>query len=237
MAKTHGNSPRYGIYYSPRRECPLFSLGSLWLGRDAASGQGLDPGLSNGLGRDEWMRSTASPRRYGFHATLKPPFRLADGTTFDDLRSAVRSLAANTPSFEAPPLQVDKLGHFLALTLSEPSQDFSRFADACVTEFDRFRAPATEQERALRLHDSLTPREREHVHRWGYPYVFDTWKFHMSLTGSLPTESLLHLERILSRRFASVCGCPFVVDSVCIFHEMSPGTPFHLIERVNLRSQ
>lgn len=236
-SQASADTSRYGIYFCPRQESPLFALGSQWLGRDALTGKDIDPELTNGLGRDEWRRATGSPRRYGFHATLKPPFRLAQGAAFDQLRTSVHTFAARHASFKAPPLQVGTLGHFLALTLADASQEFSHLADACVTEFDNFRAPATEHEIALRVRDSMPQREREHVFRWGYPYVFDTWKFHMSLTGSLAAELLPYMERILKQRFASVCGQPFVVDSICIFHEPSPGSPFLLVDRAKLGSR
>jgi len=227
---------RYAIYFSQKQECDLFRLGSQWLGRNAIVGENLDPALSNGLSREEWRTATDSPRRYGFHATLKPPFRLVQGTTYDELRSAVHNFAANYRSFEAPPLTVGTLGRFIALTLSEPSAEFSDLAAACVRTFHRFRAPATEEELAIRLRDTMNDQEREYLLRWGYPYVLDTWKFHMSLTGSLPKEKLSPLEKVLTQRFAPVCRQGFPVDSICIFREPAPGNPFRLIERADLRS-
>ncbi len=182
------------------------------------------------------MRVTDSPRRYGFHATLKPPFRLADDASFEDLQAALREFALRHHSFYAPHLALGALGRFLALTLSAASEDFSNLAADSVSEFDRFRAPATEEETTQRLRGSLTVREREHVLQWGYPYVFDTWKFHMSLTSSMHTESLSLFEPYLRERFTPACEKPLFVDSVCIFHEPYPGALFHLIDRASLRS-
>lgn len=236
LHRVHRTS-RYGIYFSPRPQTGLYELGSQWLGRDATSGEELDPALSNGLRSEEWRRATESPRRYGFHATLKPPFRLAEGTAYLDLLAAAYAFAERHPSFETPGLKVGRLGRFLALTLTEPSADLCMLADECVTEFDRFRALPTEQEMAVRLHDSLTEREREHVHRWGYPYVFDTWKFHMSLTGPLSPDILPTIESALTKRFAPVCGRSILVDSICIFHQPSPGNAFQLVEQIDLRAR
>jgi hypothetical protein len=139
--------------------------------RDTATGESLDPDLPRDIARDEWQRLTESPRRYGFHATLKPPFRLAENTTFAGLKAAVRDFAGRHESFAAPPLGVAKLGNFLALTLSEPSPEFASLAADSVEEFDRFRAPASEQELAQRLDGSLSSHRREHVLRWGCPYA------------------------------------------------------------------
>jgi len=236
MQELNGNTSRYAIYFSPGTGAPLYRLGSRWLGRDASTGESLDPDLPGDIAREEWLRVTESPRRYGFHATLKPPFRLAENTTFGGLQAALRDFAGRHESFAAPPLGVAKLGNFLALTLSEPSAEFASLAADSVEEFDRFRAPATEQELAQRLGGSLPSRLREHVLRWGYPYVFDTWKFHMSLTCTLTEPSLPPLEWYLRHRFAPVYDQPLLVDSVCIFHEPSPGAAFRLVERAHLRS-
>lgn len=236
MSEANGSAVRYGIYFAPSAGSRLHVLGSRWLGRDAITGEALDPGLTDSILHDDWLRATESPRRYGFHATLKPPFRLAEGASFEDLRAALRDFAASHASFEAPPLAVGALGHFLALTLSKPSEKFSGLAADSVRGFERFRAPATEQELAQRLKDSLSAREREYVMRWGYPYVFETWKFHMSLTGSLPKEALPPLAEHLRGRFAMASREPLLVDSVCIFHEPSPGAPLRVVDRAALRS-
>lgn len=228
---------RYAIYFSPRPGTALHERGSRWLGRDAVDGRALAPPIWNGdpLG-ESWEAATESPRRYGFHATLKPPFRLAEGVTCERLLTAVATFAGRLRSFVAPPLQVSRLGRFLALTLSESSPEFSQLAADCVSEFDALRAPATQAEIRSRLHGSMTETERAHLHRWGYPYVFDTWRFHMSLTGSLPGEMLDPFARHLAAEFAGVCGEPVPVDSISVFHEPAPGQPLRVIAQLDLRS-
>ncbi len=236
FSQLNGSAARYGIYFSPGPATPLHRLGSQWLGRDAVTGQALDPQLPAELPHENWLRATESPRRYGFHATLKPPFRLAEGASFEDLQTALHEFAAQHEAFQAPMLAVGKLGRFLALILAEPSSQFSQLAAASVGAFEKFRAPATEKELEQRLRDSLSPRERQHVMRWGYPYVFDAWRFHMSLTGSLAPDALPPLEEHLRQRFASFVCEPLLVDSVCLFYEPSPGAPFRVVDRATLRS-
>jgi putative phosphonate metabolism protein len=236
MPNLSGNTSRYAIYFCPSPSAPLYGQGSRWLGRDAATGAEFDPDLPDHIQYKEWLRAIESPRRYGFHATLKPPFRLAEDATYENLQAALHEFAKRHDRFYAPSLRIGTLGRFLALTLSTPSEEFCNLAAKCVSEFDHFRLPSTEAELAQRLRDSLSPREREYVLRWGYPYVLNTWQFHMSLTGPLLPEALPPLEQYLRQRFASVCGEALLVDSVCIFHESHPGAPFHLLDRVYLRS-
>jgi putative phosphonate metabolism protein len=236
MAQQNGNSGRYGIYFSPAPGALLHEQGSRWLGRDAVTGEVLDPDLPHDLSPDSWRDATESPRRYGLHATLKPPFRLAKGFRFEDLHTALHEFAGAHDRFDAPSLKVGTLGRFLALTLSEPCQGFVDLAADCVSGFDRFRAPAAKEEIEKRLNGRLSAREREHVLRWGYPYVFDTWKFHISLTGPMAAHCLPFFEQHLRERFSVVNQRALPVDSVSIFHEPHAGAPFRIVDRANLRS-
>jgi putative phosphonate metabolism protein len=236
MPECNRSEARYGIYFAPGTGAALHEAGSCWLGRDAVDGRTLDPRLPAEMQYEPWRRATESPRRYGFHATLKPPFRLAEGATLEELRAALRDFAGKHKAFQAPALKVAKLGRFIALTLAEPDGMLSQLASESVRVFEPFRAPATEQELALRMHNSLSPRERQHVMRWGYPYVFDAWKFHMSLTGPLSPPELPPLETHLRERFEPFSQQPLRVDSVSIFYEPQPGAPFRLIDRVALEA-
>lgn len=222
---------RYGIYYCPGEDSELYRTASNWLGRDAAAGIELDPTLPAGIDLDEWRCNTESPRRYGFHATLKAPFRLAEDFGEADLFSAVEDYANRRVRFEESAPTVSLLGRFLALTLESPSRRLHEIADDCVRDFDRFRAAATEEELANRLRGRYSDRERGHIHRWGYPYVFDTWKFHMTLTNSLPEEVIGRYRKALGSYFNGICAQPLVFDSICIFSEEEPGAPFILKRR------
>jgi putative phosphonate metabolism protein len=236
MPESNPDTSRYGIYFCPRSETHLHRLGSHWLGRDVTTCATLDPDLSDPIRREDWLRVTDTPRRYGFHATLKPPFRLAEGITVEDLQAALRDVARRHDRFETPRLGVRAIARFLALTLSEANEDLQRLAADSVSEFERFRAPSTELELAQRMTDSLSPRERAHVLLWGYPYVFDTWKFHMTLTSPLSPELIALFEPYLRDRFVSACEGPLLVDSICIVHQPSPEASFYLLDRVSLRS-
>jgi Protein of unknown function (DUF1045) len=168
MPESNPNTSRYAIYFCPGSGAFLHRLGSHWLGRDATTCATLDPDVPDHIRRKNWLRATENPRRYGFHATLKPPFRLAENVTLEDLQAALRDFAQRRDSFEAPRFGVRAIAQFLALTLSAASEDLQSPAADSVSEFERFRAPATEMELAQRMSDSLSPRERAHVLQWGY---------------------------------------------------------------------
>ena len=86
---------RFAVYFAPAPDTPLWDFGTSWLGRDPERDIDLPrpdlPGLEDG----DIARISASPRRYGFHGTLKPPFGLADGQDAEALYAAVAAFAAS----------------------------------------------------------------------------------------------------------------------------------------------
>ncbi|MEM6896422.1 MAG: DUF1045 domain-containing protein [Pseudomonadota bacterium] len=168
---------RYALYFTaPGHE--LAKVGAAWLGWDIAGGAEVAQGAEVS---PAW---TATPRRYGFHGTLKPPFHLAAGKTAEALTEASAALARRHARIGLGTLAVTQLGGFLALTTQEVS-GIARLAGALVTELDEFRAPPSEAELERRRKAGLTARQDEYLQAWGYPYVLDEFRFHMTLTGRL----------------------------------------------------
>ena len=128
---------------------------------------------------------TADPRLYGFHGTLKAPIALADGVTERDLLAAAGNFAVGRRSVIVPSMTLACMSGFMALVPSQPSAELQDLADSCVIEFDEFRQPADEAELARRRAAGLSPRQEELLLRWGYPYVLEEWRFHLTLTGRI----------------------------------------------------
>jgi len=225
---------RYAIYFFPDPQSLLARLGQDWLGRsvEAATDEG-QPSLEFGPGlpSDIWREVTAMPRTYGFHATLKAPFRLAAGESRETLEQAATKLASGLVPFALPPLQVTALGGFLALCLGEPSIEMDVLADRCVMDLDRFRAPLTAAERSKRRPERLTVRQREHLDRWGYPYAGEDFFFHMTLTGSLPEEVRDKVAPILQHLMAPLGQTTHRVDRLSLFYQSRPGAPFVMVRQ------
>jgi putative phosphonate metabolism protein len=225
-----GPDARVAVYYAPQPDDPLSIDAATWLGRDPASAAALpQPAIAN------IAEVTAEPRLYGFHATLKPPMRLACGYQWSDLVAATRSLADRIAPFALPPLSVQNLFGFLALRETAPSEPLQALADACVEQFDRFRAPPSDAELARRRRASLTPRQQEMLLRWGYPYVFDTWFFHMTLTRQLSIDErrlIMPAAEAFFMRAVTVARC---VSDLCLFVQPAPGEPFVIRQRLMLR--
>ena len=226
------SAARYAIYYAPPPESPLWRFGSDVLGYDAATGATRPPLAPEGFSAEEWLRLTAQPRRYGFHATLKAPFRLAEGATEDDLVAAGRSFARKRRAFDLPDLAVAALETFAALTTREPSEPLSALSAACVEAFEPFRAPHSPEELARRRSAALTEAQQANLERWGYPYVFDEFRFHMTLTGSLPEPLVPRAVEGLARLYAEHVGAAAsTVNAVTLYVEESPEEGFRIVDR------
>jgi putative phosphonate metabolism protein len=219
---------RHAVYYTPPPGA-LADFGASWLGWDVAQGARA-PRTLDVEGAEE---ITATPRRYGFHATLKPPFRLAPGRTVADLRTAVAEVAAVTPPITGARLHLERLGPFLALVPASEHAPFSRLADAMVRELDAFRLPPSDAEVARRRAAGLTPAQDAHLLRWGYPYVFDEFRFHMTLSGKLDPATAARVEAALAPVLAEVVPYPFAITDVTLAGEDEDGY-FHELHRYTL---
>jgi hypothetical protein len=221
---------RVALYYAPALDDPLSDRAANWLGRDPETdARRPQPELPN------IEAITADPRLYGFHATLKPPMRLREGTRWDDVMAAVERIAGGVPAFDMPPLAVADLHGFLALREAVPSPELQGFADLCVAALDAFRQPPDEAELARRRRGGLSPACEAMLVQWGYPYVFATWFFHMTLTRRLrPEEHAIYLPAARAH-FADVLPLPRRAADLCVFTQRAPGAAFTIAQRVPLR--
>jgi putative phosphonate metabolism protein len=223
---------RYAIYFCPATGTALHRFGTSWLGRDPAiEGPEIAP---EGLPADEWRRITLDARRYGFHATLKPPFALASGSSRIDLVLAVTELARTLRAVQLPPLQLAIIDRFLALTPRVEQPQISALAERCVVGLDRFRRPAQPEELARRRRAKLTPRQDDLLKKYGYSYVLEEFRFHMTLTDRLDDITAGAVRRLLEPRLESALAEPARIIDLCLFEEAGSGAPFVLTERFPL---
>ncbi len=215
---------RAAVYYAPEPEDPLWAAGCDWLGRDPASGR-VYPAADR-------ERVTAEPRLYGFHATLKPPMRLAH--PWHALVDDAAALASRLAPFDLPRLALADISGFLALRESAPCPALQALADACVTELDAHRQAADAAEIARRRQSGLTPEQDAMLLDWGYPYVLSTWRFHMTLTRRLAPAEHAAIRPAAEAHFAAACTAPRRVASICLFTQAAPGAAFLLAERLPL---
>lgn len=223
---------RYAVYLAPPCDSVLWRFGSAVVGYDADSGLECAPPDLAGFVAEDWRTLTEEPRRYGFHGTLKAPFRLADGVDEADLIEALSAFAAGHHGFELPPLEVRQLGSFIALVPSAPVPSLLDMAACAVEDLDGLRAPLTEAEIARRRPERLSARQQAYLHRFGYPYVHEEFRFHMTLTGPLEEQALGHAANALADAFlASGAHLPLMMDGVALFAQPAAGERFRIIHR------
>lgn len=224
---------RYAIYFAPDRQSRLWAFGSSVVGIDAETGQDVRQPAIAGLSAADFSDRTADPRRYGFHATLKPPFSLAEGMSVDELLAAVHAFALTRAPFTVPQLDVMAIGAFLALVPSAPSPELHALADDCVRSFDGFRAPLDPADRLRRLKSPLTPRQIAYLDTWGYPYVFEEFRFHMTLTGRLHHDERDTARLALAALYRGIAE-PMPVGAIAVFQQSARDQRFQVLTRIPL---
>src|SRR5690606_14670812 len=205
---------------------PLSARAAQWLGRDPAGLNGTVPCDIGGLTAARRAGMCASASRYGFHATLKAPMELAPGRSPAELVPAVDAFARSRAPVTIGKLKIAALGGFLALVPVEQSDELTRFAMDCVTAFEPFRAPLDDASRSRRLDAQLSARQAELLEAYGYPYVAEEFRFHMTLTDSLSPTDQTEAWRAAALWFEPLLEQAYTIDRLVLFHEQAPGRPF-----------
>lgn len=225
------SAARYAIYWTPRADTPLAAFGRAWLGRDVETGAVTAPPTSSDLVEQSWRVAIADAALYGFHATLKPPFRLAAGHDVATLEAAAHALAATACRPLKLRLKLAELDGFLALVPVGSRAEIGELAARCVAGLDMFRASADATELARRRAAGLTHAQESLLQRWGYPYVMDEFRFHMTLTRRLAPQARSLFRRVLEPLALDACAEPAEISELCLFEQASPGAPFMLRRR------
>lgn len=221
--------PRYAIYFAAGADGALSRFGAELLGYDARTGEEVPfPREALQIAPD-WHDLTTDPRKYGFHATLKAPMALASGRTEAELMAGCATFAGQSRTIPAIRPVVDTISGFIAVIPAEPVDALQQLAADCVHEFDCFRAVLTAEDRARRKPEKLTERQRDYLDRWGYPYVMEEFRFHMTLTGRLDAERRGPILEMLRARFASLRLGALAIDRLALFKQDEAKGRFRII--------
>ena len=235
------DEPRYAIYFVPPADSALYRFGAGFLGYDCYTGESLPHPQDIALTASEWDALTREARKYGFHATLKAPFRLLPPFSEADLTAELERFAAIPRTLPAIKPIVRSLAGFIAVVADTPtvadtpSMDLNRLAADAVMAFDRFRRPLDLHEREQRLGAGLSERQTDNLDRWGYPYVFDDFRFHMTLTGPLDALRRGTILALLQARFNEIDGAHVLpVGQLALLRQEGRTTPFRLLAQAEL---
>jgi len=218
---------RYALYWAPASASPWWHFGAHWLGRDEVRDCLLPQPAIAGLAPARQAELTARPRRYSFHATLKAPFRLRSGCSESDLMRAVRTLAAAHAPLPLAPWSIVHWHGFVALRPQAHSAALDALARAAVLDLEPLRAAPAAAELERRRPACRSPRERALLAQYGYPYVLDRFRFHITLSDRCDppcAQLLLQAANIACRRIEA--GTPLRLDRVALFIEPAPDAPW-----------
>jgi putative phosphonate metabolism protein len=230
--------PRYALYFAPAPLSPLQVFGARVLGYDPATGRNAShyPTIVDQV--PNWQLLARDPARYGFHATFKAPFELAPLRTEAELLSEVERAAWQWDTIDLGALAVGKISNFIALVPCQTPTGLSEFAQALVEHFDSFRAPTSDADRARRRPGRLTSRQRAYLDRWGYPFVLDEFRFHMTLAGPIKPQQIDFVRDSLERVFKTEVAdwdAPVMIDALSVFKQPRRDGPFHVLSRHPLK--
>lgn len=221
--------PRYAIYFAASADSALSRFGAGLLGYDAHTGHEL-PFPDDALRMpSDWSDITSDPRKYGFHATLKAPMTLARGSTEAELIAACATFAGKARPIPAIRPIIDSISGFIAVIPAEPVGDLQQLAADCVRDFDGFREALTAEDRARRKPERLGERQRDYLDRWGYPYVMEEFRFHMTLTGRLDAERRGPILEMLRGRFAALGLDALAIDRIALFKQDDAKAKFRIV--------
>jgi putative phosphonate metabolism protein len=228
---------RYALYFAPESTSALWRFGSRTIGYDAVTGEQVPPVAPQGLGWQglhamDWADATADPRKYGFHATLKAPFELSSEHSESELIDSLDAFARRATPLLRLDLEVRALGAFIAIVPQAANTALQALAFRVVADFEPFRAPLGEKDRARRLASPLTERQILLLDRYGYPYVDEEFRFHMTLTGKLAADRVEPVRAALAAAFAAeVPDASIALDTIALYHQKDRASPFRIIAR------
>ncbi|MBC3862776.1 DUF1045 domain-containing protein [Undibacterium jejuense] len=221
---------RYALYFAPEQDSKWWHAGCQWLGRDPETSDSIEQIRIPSVLPNVLQNLTKDARRYGFHATLKAPFRLAPGHQVEDLEMALRAFCRRQQATEVPSPQLEWMGDFLAIRPVGDTSLLNQLAMQCVSQFDHLRAALKPEELARRQQQQLSARQLRLLQHWGYPYTAEEYRFHMTITDSLNnTDSVDAMLKAAGRHFD--IGEPLVIRSIALFHEAHPGENLRLLRR------
>jgi len=229
------NQLRYALYLAPPPESDLWRFGCDVIGRDALAGAHRDGFALEGYSPGAWRSMTSEPRRYGFHATIKAPFRLRLDLDLADLTESLAEFATKFEPFDAGELRVGSVatadgGAFVALTPHGGLKSLREFEGSAVRDLDRLRAFRDGDRRDA---PRLSPRQAYYLDAWGYPYVLDEFRPHFTLTNAI--ADVKRVVRLLEWEFKlRVSSHTLRIDALTLFGESEPGGEFRILRRFPL---
>jgi len=231
------SAPRYAVYVVPNVKSALWRFGTNVIGYDSRSGQEFQGFVPGNVSPEQWHQWTRDPRRYGFHATIPAPFELRVGFTEAEILETIDRFAALHNPINLAALDVVSIGSFIALCPQGLQGALNRFASDVVTRLNRFRAPLSEFDLLRRSKPDLTERQKSYLQRFGYPYVHEEFRYHMTLSGPLPIEMRQSIRDELADAYHALPPEPVLINTLCVLRQDNRDAAFRVIGELLLEEE
>ena len=224
---------RYAVYFSPPEESALSKFASSWLGWNAQNAQKMSRPILKRLNSDI-AELTKLQSSYGFHGTLKPPFSIVKTKDENDLKYAILKLSQSIKKFEISTIRLKILNGFVAIVAADENNEIKNLAKKCVQELDSFRQLEPLKKVQKRRSTGLSKSEEFNLQKWGYPYVMDSFRFHLTLTRRLNPEESKNVMEVLAAELSEILRASLPIRDICLFGESDTSGNFQIIQRFSL---
>lgn len=227
------SKPRYAIYFVPEQTTRLGQFGDHWFGR--TSEKLLVEEVVTGLSVERYQKIIQSPRHYGFHGTLKAPFELHSNYNFQHLDTALTEFCNTFSPFNIGALALRAIADFIALVPENDLRQLQQLHQRLIKELNNLRAPLSNYDRDRFIARNLTHDQEGYLDRYGYPFVLNSFKFHLTLTSSLPEQERTACFKLLDNMTADFRHEVVPVNRICLFKQKTRQAPFFIVKEYTLR--
>jgi len=221
---------RYAIYYAPPKESNLEEFGRYWFGWDPINAKSINNkqriNYLNGFGIKNLKnidKNVLIAKKYGFHGTLIPPFKLNKNYSTNTLFKKTEEIAKKLKKFKFYKFKLKKINNFYAFVQNKKNNNINKLSNRLVRELFKFRSPLTKKEIDRRNPSKLSKLQLNILYKWGYPYLMSEFNFHMTLASEV-TGNKLYLElKKIERNKEIILNEINNFDKIYIFGENQKG--------------
>ena len=231
---------RYAIYYAPPKESNLEEFGRYWFGWDPLNAKLINNkqriNYLNGFGIKNLKnidKNVLIAKKYGFHGTLIPPFKLNKNYSTNTLFKKTEDIAKKFKKFKFYKFKLKKINNFYAFVQNKKNNNINKLSNRLVRELFKFRSPLTKKEIDRRNPSKLSKFQLNILYKWGYPYLMSEFKFHMTLASEVTGNKLYSELKKIENNKEIILNEINNFDKIYIFGENQKGM-FENLENFSL---
>ncbi len=231
---------RYAIYYAPPKESNLEEFGRYWFGWDPLNAKLINNkqriNYLNGFGIKNLKnidKNVLIAKKYGFHGTLIPPFRLNKNYSTNLLFKKTEDIAKKFKKFKFYKFKLKKINNFYAFVQNKKNNNINKLSNRLVRELFKFRSPLTKKEIDRRNPSKLSKLQLNILYKWGYPYLMSEFSFHMTLASEVTGNKLYFELKKIEKNKEIILNEINNFDKIYIFGENQKGM-FENLENFSL---